>query len=231
MGVTKDTKIYYQHNTTERAWNHSNGVEEALNGGACVQYTKKGGAAHGTAGDRDQLYYKFRNKADDADVEVEGSPIKVFEAINPDHAVDATSAWAEGVLPFVVHGNVGDAKVAMMHSDIIAAYEANTDRNEFELVDGGKGLKHTFDWPVENDATADSKYKQFKDTYDARWVPGTKRAPTGEELTAAAFRVDGAFDVTARRAEPYTVDQSDKLDSGTFLNAGCIQISSTSHIF
>jgi hypothetical protein len=231
MGVTKDTKIYYQHNTTEPAWNHSNGVEATLNGGACVVYSNKGGSTLGTAGDRDQLFFKFRNKANDADVEVEGSPIKVFGAIASDHAIDATSAWAEGVLPFVVHASVADAKTAIMNADMIAAFDSDTDRNEYELVDGGKGLKHTFDWPVENDASADSKYKQFKDTYDSRWVPGTKRNPTEEELTAAPFRVNGAYDLATRRAQPYVVDPSGKIDHGTYLNSGCIQINSTAHIF
>ena len=204
MGVTKITKIYYQHNTEQGRWNYNIDVEDTLNGGNCKQITRLGGTVPGVGPDRMQLYFKFRNKANDTDIEVEGSPIKVFGEIAGDHTTTTTSTWAEGVLPFVVHNNISDAKIAMMHPDIIEAFNSDTDRQEFELVDSGKGLKHTFDWPIENDSTKDSKYTQFKDTYDSRWVPANEY-------------VDGI--------------KIGVVDSGTFLNVGCIQINSTAHIF
>ena len=190
MGVTKITKIYYQHNTEQGRWNYNIGTEETLNGGNCKQITRLGGAFAGVTPDRMQLYFKFRNKANNADIEVEGSPIKVFGAIASDHAIDATSAWAEGVLPFVVHASVADAKTAIMHPDIIAAFNSDTDRNEFELVDGDKGLKHTRDHKINPNAGQDSHSVQLKAAITAAWDGGSGNGSNDGWLNAGCILTD-----------------------------------------
>jgi len=64
--------------------------------------------------------------------------------------------------------SVGEAKKCTFGPDILAAFDTHCDTQEWALVDGDKGLKHTRDWKIENNASADGHYAQFKAAHDSK---------------------------------------------------------------
>jgi hypothetical protein len=72
-----------------------------------------------------------------------------------------------------VWNSVAEAKAQLFGPDILAGFDTHCDRQEWALVDGNKGLKHTRDWKIENDATVDGHYAQFKTAHDGKHAEGT----------------------------------------------------------
>ena len=161
MGVLKDTMIFYQHS---------------------VQGSDFTGTTDGST-------YTYRNRADDADITKTGV-VEVLKDIMQHHTKEpsAKDSYPETILALNTHASVSDAKTAMIHSDVLAAYDTHCDRQEWALVDGDKGLKMTRDWKVEYNADADNHYKQFKDAMDPRW-------PSGTYLLNGAFLTDSDSDI------------------------------------
>lgn len=162
MGVNKDTKIYYKYD-----------LREAALTGAVTKTTVDDNAG----GTMDT--YVFRNAADDADIRTDTMKnifLHTAEAHSKNNFPGVTKngkgAYAESIMALKVWGSVDEAKAAIFDDAILTAYDTHADRQEWALVDGNKGLKHTKDWKIQDDSSGDSHWKQFKDAVDGRWVSG-----------------------------------------------------------
>ena len=125
----------------------------------------------GTRGFKDADSFTYRNEADNADV-VKNDFKDVLADVVSKHSGSTKNTWAEGVVPLETFSDVDDAKSKIFGPTIVAGFNTHCDRQEWSLVDGDKGLKHTRDWKVENDPTADGHYAQFKTNFDGKHAEG-----------------------------------------------------------
>ena len=151
MGVLKDTKIFYLHNVTEGAFTGTVGVAPEESKGVKT--------------------FTYRNKANDADIEILDDMGLVFKEIRQEHGKtpNTKDAYPETILPLIVHASADAAKAAIFDAAVLTAYDTHCDNVSWALVDGDKGLKMTRDWKIEMDPTADSHYTQFRNAMNPRW--------------------------------------------------------------
>ena len=164
MGVNKDTKIFYKHGDAD-AFNGVGGTNSVSGSITFTAYSPESDG--GTRGDKNADSFTYRNEADNADV-VKNDYKDVLADVVAKHSGSTKNSWAEGVCPLETFSDVADAKSKIFGPTILAGFDTHCDRQEWSLVDGDKGLKHTRDWKVENDPTADGHYAQFKTAFDGK---------------------------------------------------------------
>ena len=162
MGVNKDTKIFYKHGDAD----DFDGVAGQSTTGT-ITWNNAPTHEEGTVGWKEADSFTYRNEANDADI-VKNKWQDVLADLITKHTVGSKSAYPEGVVPMKTWASVAEAKAGMFGQGILAGFDTHCDRQEWALVDGNKGLKHTRDWKIENDASADGHYAQFKTTFDSR---------------------------------------------------------------
>ena len=182
MGVNKDTKIFYKHGDAEAF----EGVGGTNSVSGSVAFTAYDGGENdsGNAGWKDADSFTYRNEANNADV-TKSDYKDVLADVVAKHSGSTKNSWAEGVCPLETFSDVDDAKKKIFGPTILAGFDTHCDNQQWALVDGNKGLKHTRDWKVENDASKDGHYAQFKTAFDGKHAEGND-----PYFQLGAFKID-----------------------------------------
>ena len=176
MGVNKDTKIFYKHGDADAF--AAVGGQSTTGSITANLFTDK------AKGWKEADSFTYRNEDNNADI-TKASWKEVMADLVVKHTGGNKNAYAVGVAPLATFASIEIAKNEIFGPNMLAAYDTHCDRQEWALVDGDTGLKHTRDWKIENNASLDGHYAQFKTEHDGKWG-----APTDYYLGLGAFITD-----------------------------------------
>ena len=184
MGVVKITKIYYQYHLDKTAFVTLGNAAETVTSEFCTDCPGP-----------DQ--YCFRNSANDGWLVAEdlnGVMGHITSAMDQagrnGKTANVKNAWGESILPLVVHGSLDAAKAAIMPGASMTTLDTHCDTQEWELVEGGKGLKHTRDHKINDNAGQDGHSVQLTAAIVSSWGAGSTNGGNDGWLNAGCILTD-----------------------------------------
>jgi hypothetical protein len=139
MGIHKTTKIYYQHNLEDSAFTGTKRANDDRGFGEWYL-----GDDHSE--DSTSVVYTYTDQATATEVNLPtlrgvATKLHAYHTKGP----NVKHAFPESILALKTWASVAEAKAAIFNASSITAFDDHCDQQEWALVDGDKGLKHTRD--------------------------------------------------------------------------------------